>query len=1270
MSILKELFSFIKPDKGAFQSKIQKSFNEHGADFVITGRPCPTDSAEAFEFAVELGERERFAALYLAQLLEEGYAFSTGDSLRVPWPDLYELINSSEHQGSLGLLELPQIVPLKPAINCRQTLSDPGFEIELSTWVHDGRPLKDIRLNGAHIEAEGLSGLVPKEAWKLFNSIQQFNRREPSERSQYFHEQAWGLIRALADKAEALYESKYLYGTIVITPETLELQMEKTQALNERIVIVKPTFPGAPEGWLKSFDEYNEVQAHYDFSTREGRVRVIIPEKVRKVLSVIKKDMPGRRVAGSKAEAFLHNPFSFLGEDSHEVINERSYEQNKAQAGVFPAVFTLGSILDGGRIIEAYLLITEHYPDGTAKTDKEIFVSPNDLLKFLDKLNNVLLDDKQIFPWGQYDLELDGESGRQLEEGRLLLHTWAHQTPETIKFEDVYTIKNYGERIEGIGVAKPIYVPIISKPKEGDASSWAPDEITPCISVTIPGHQGQVIIPLDQEWIEGFEKDIADAETTGKSEIRNHKLPTSLETGSAKTLIENLKSLMGAANNVKKSTTTGSKSSPVKKETLLLKINFQHVDYQEERRIRLTLPANAEPRLPKSKRLGINLMPHQLQGVAWLQNLLDRSPTDCRGALLADDMGLGKTLQLLSVIGTFYEERPEAPPSLVVAPVSLLDNWLQESEKFFDDRFPKILTLYGDTLKDLKQPKAYIDAKLVQEKGITNLLKPDWLGSAKIVLTTYETLRDYEFSLARQDFSIMVCDESQKIKTPNAMVTLAAKKQKVQFKIACTGTPVENTLADLWCLFDFIQPGFLGALDEFSRTYRRPIEAKTDEQLGAVNRLREIIAPQILRRTKLDIAKDLPKKILVTNNSNSMRLEVPLSNYQRQLYIDGLKKLRAVGSEEDARKRARLSFEILHFIKAVCAEPYCLPRTRFLPDDGGHEVHVQNSPKVGWLIQALSEIKAQQDKVILFTELREVQNALCHFLRENFGLKPYVINGDSKSRQSLIDKFQAKDGFDVIILSPLAAGFGLNIVKANHVIHFTRTWNPAKEAQATDRAYRIGAKKDVYVYCPTVVAEDFVTFEAKLDELMRRKMALADDMLNGTGEDISMTELTPEGPDGTGLRDSPLNMHDIDTMDGDSFEVACKLILGHKGYTSYVTEKIGGDGGIDVVALKNPEGILIQCKNSGVAGNQLGWDAIKEVTGGAAKYQMLHPGVKFSKLAITNQYFNSSASEQAKLNHVRLVQRDELEKMLAELSIMRSVFDEELLFHLDKKKAA
>ena len=175
-------------------------------------------------------------------------------------------------------------------------------------------------------------------------------------------------------------------------------------------------------------------------------------------------------------------------------------------------------------------------------------------------------------------------------------------------------------------------------------------------------------------------------------------------------------------------------------------------------------------------------------------------------------------------------------------------------------------------------PQKAIEEEL-RNAGVARLLIRGWLGNAKIVLTTYETLRDFEFSLARQKWSVMVCDEAQKIKTPNAMVSRSAKKQNARFKIACTGTPVENTLTDLWCLFDYIQPGLLGALTDFGDRYRRPIEAETDDEKARVEELRALIEPQKLRRTKAEVAKDLPQKIV-----DSSCRALPISDRQRALY--------------------------------------------------------------------------------------------------------------------------------------------------------------------------------------------------------------------------------------------------------------------------------------------------------------------------------------------------------------------------------------------------
>jgi hypothetical protein len=395
---------------------------------------------------------------------------------------------------------------------------------------------------------------------------------------------------------------------------------------------------------------------------------------------------------------------------------------------------------------------------------------------------------------------------------------------------------------------------------------------------------------------------------------------------------------------------------------------------------------------------------------------------------------------------------------------------------------------------------------------------------------------------------------------------------------------------------------------------------------------------------------------------------VPMSQHQRLLYLGGLKKLRDAASEKDGRKRAMLSFGALHLMKAVCAEPYCLPGSRFLLEQQGKDAHLLNSPKMAWLLRRLEAVKASGDKAIVFTEIREVQAALLFFLREVFGLKPFIINGDSQNRQSYIERFSKSSGFDVIILSTLAAGAGLNVVAANHVFHFTRAWNPAKENQATDRAYRIGQDKDVYVYAPVTVTDEFTTFDVRLDDLMKRKGGLADatiggsnmvTMLNGTGGDIPFSGLLGEDVSGGVVPPSRIfTLEDVDRMDGYSFEAFCRLLWSKRGYQAHLTQKSRGDGGIDVVALRSREGELLQCKSS--QSPEVGWDAVKEVTAGAARYQRQFTSTKFRRIAVTNQRFNSGAHEQARFNQVELLERPDIESLLAQYPISSREFDDEV----------
>lgn len=1236
-----------------------------------------------FEAANEAPVQDAFLATYAAQLGQEGLCQIDINGVTLPWQQVYSLAKLPEHAEAINELDLPPKMVLQPVIDCKGILSDVDFELQIVGWAQGGQGVEVQSLVGAIAVVDGQTVLLPEAAWATANAIIEFNARPGNERTQHAHELAWGHIRQLATLAGAFYRSPYLQTTVVLTPQTLRLPMSKEEALGVRVLTVAPTFNDAPEEWLNTFDRYRDVQDHYDLTSAGGRVRVVLSEPVKRVLRVIKREMPGRRVAGARAEKFMHNPWAYLGDTAQEVIQEEDFRDDKAAAGALSTIFNIVPRTESGRIERIDLVISEVFANGSGRTETKHFADQDELGAFIARLDRALRDERELFPWDEFDLTTDGDSIVQLEKARQIHFMWKSQFGRRIEYDEIYALDGYSERIEGIGVAKPIYVPVFQKSsdQDEDKSEWMPKDLTPMVAVTLAGHDGRVLIPLTKEWVTEFDKQVKDAERGNAVSVMNTSLPTPVETGQARALIDAFKSMLAAQETVKTLQRTKGLKEKTKGETLLVKLNFHGVDYLEARKTSLSVQEDQQPKLPECLRGSVELKKHQLFGIAWFQHLVSRAPMDCRGALLADDMGLGKTLQLLCVLARYYEENSEAFPSLILAPKSLLDNWRMEADRFFTPNFPEILVLYDGELNKRKQPLGLIDEQL-QTRGVTELLRPGWIGTAKVLITTYEVLTGHEFSFARQPFAFVICDEAQRIKTPGTQVTLSVKKLRTNFRVACTGTPVENSLADLWCLFDFVQPGLLGGLEEFGQNYRRPIESDTPELQAALEKLKAAIAPQTLRRTKTDIASELPRKYFahvkakaealqfVAHLEEDMRLEVDMSDHQVALYRGGLKRLQDANEERDGRKRARLSFDAFHLMKAVCAEPYCIPSRKFLVDERGIDAHLLNSRKMAWLLKTLEGIRAsgKGDKVIVFTELREVQNALAYFLRQTFGLKPFILNGDSQGRQAYIDRFTESNGFNVIILSTLAAGAGLNVTAANHVFHFTRAWNPAKENQATDRAYRIGSTKDVFVYCPVMVTEAFTTFEVRLDEMLKRKAKLAnatldesamDGMLNGTGvADVGIKDLVGDVTLGEALKERPLTLDDVDRMDGLSFEFFCKLLWEKRGFVSNVTPKRGGDGGIDVVAQRGREGELLQCKTS--VNSEIGWDAIKEVVAGAMRYQTRFFGTRFSKVAVTNQQFTSGAREQAEANRVNLVERDMLTRLLATHPVSNHDLDEEL----------
>ena len=1200
---------------------------------------------------------------YLAQLRDDGYAVEAGQDLSVAWDALYDALQSPGYADLPQAFGLPSWTRTRPVLRSTNSLIDTDFSIAIAGWQGDGGSVHEFDSVGPVLTNDDAVALMTPAQWQLFREVIAFARRSPEERCDLVHRQAWGRIRKLAVAADARLDD-FLRRSVVLTPERLEFGLRKSaQIAGDNVVEIEPSFPGAPPDWLERFDNAREVQDRYDIVTPEGIVQVLITPQVKTVLQEVKR-LPLRRVAGSRAQAFILNPFATLGEDAKAVIDEAQFEQAREQAGLQYERFLPVIERDAmGYPLEVGLLIEAANASGPSSSET-LWLSNRDLGEFTGRLETALARGFQLLGWHGYDFELQGDSPRHLEELRTALEVRS-RPPTLVTYAQVHDLRTYSSRIEGIGVEKPYYSPYIAKKKDEDG--WFPENVLPVIAYVPEGDTEPVAVPATKDALERLKTAAMEARAAGKDEVEVPWLPKPITLAEAEDITRTFDDVL---TEVKERRFDPDKHAADRKEklgakkSLILRANIQELSYEERRREAL-LATSSIPEIPKRLRPECALLPHQGEGLAWMQHLYKlQAEHQVRGAVLADDMGLGKTFQLLSLMAWLVERDPSIDPMLVVAPVSLLENWKEEADKFLLPGTLPILTAYGDALAPLRVPRESVDARLRTEDGLVRFLKPKWVGSAKVVLTTYETLRDLEFSFAAERWSLMVCDEAQRIKNPAAMVTRAAKKQNVGFKIACTGTPVENTLADLWCLFDFVQPGLLGALDDFGRRYRKPIEAKDDEERARIEELRERISPQILRRTKAEVAKDLPQKIIV----DACR-KLPLSTTQRNLYAKAI---------EDFKKRNDPAFQspfknhlgLLQYLRLVCTDPRRHGLTVFKPEPLAQ--YRGKAPKLDWLLGQLEHIKAKGEKVIVFCEFRNIQRLLQHYIAEVFHFQPDIINGDTSassshtaSRQKRIKAFQAAPGFGVIILSPVAVGFGVNIQGANHVVHYTRTWNPAKEDQATDRAYRIGQKKDVYVYYPVVFADDFQTFDIKLDQLLTMKRDLAGDMLNGSGDltpgDFNVADVVPNAD--VGEIDERVSLEMALRMEWRHFEGLTAALWSKRGFGLCYCTPGANDNGVDVVAISGNQGHLIQTKTSGNEGTKLGWETVKDVVGGEAFYRRKHPNIQFKKVGVTNQFFNAQAHEQAGLNDVELVDQQGLGELLEQHPV--SMMDLERLLYAE-----
>jgi non-specific serine/threonine protein kinase len=482
----------------------------------------------------------------------------------------------------------------------------------------------------------------------------------------------------------------------------------------------------------------------------------------------------------------------------------------------------------------------------------------------------------------------------------------------------------------------------------------------------------------------------------------------------------------------------------------------ERLDALRSPRLRSEIDANAG--------LTTELRPYQKLGAQWLWTLRRLKLGGC----LADDMGLGKTVQVLALLSLSLRHQ-EKGTDLLVVPASIIDNWKREIERF------------------VPQLKVFIAHPSRTPSEELKKVTRTHIAAQDVVITTYGTVMRTDW-IKTCSWRNLILDEAQAIKNPSAKQTQAVKALEAKWRLALTGTPVENRLGDLWSLFDFLNPGLLGSVTAFNRFCK----SLASGEHGGYGRLRRLVQPYVLRRLKTDksVIADLPEKTEV----NAYCL---LSKRQAALYQQSVDEMKKAIPERDGIERRGVVLAFLMRFKQICNHP-----SQWL-GDGGYEP--ADSGKMGRLRELGESIASRQDKLLVFTQFREMTEPLAGFLAGVFGRTGLVLHGGTpvKKRQELVESFQGNERVPFMVLSLKAGGTGLNLTAASHVIHFDRWWNPAVENQATDRAFRIGQKKNILVH-------KFVcrgTVEERIDEMIAGKQQLAGEVLSA-GAEPALTELS------------------------------------------------------------------------------------------------------------------------------------------------------------------
>lgn len=628
--------------------------------------------------------------------------------------------------------------------------------------------------------------------------------------------------------------------------------------------------------------------------------------------------------------------------------------------------------------------------------------------------------------------------------------------------------RQFSERVSGIEVWHKPVLPWI-KPKP---NSWLPE----AFGLRVGTPPDVRYVALDTRDAKQVVREVNAAMARGDESVwwKGESLPATAETCKSAESIAALEREVEAAD----SETVSHDEPPEPLQTFFLQVgqNFETLDYA-----RLPRPEGITTYVPPPLPGGIvsSPKPHQLDAFAWLTEAWSRK---LPGVLLADDMGLGKTFQSLMFLRWLRAEVAPDRPILIVAPTGLLRNWQAEiAQHLTRGALGRVVEAFGSALGQFRTGPGN------DIRGGTTRLDVSGWDDAGIVLTTYETMRDYHMSFARLRFAAIIYDEAQKLKNPASQMTRAAKALNADLQLAMTGTPVENRLQDLWSIADTIYPGFLGTSREFETAYPSSDRDALQALQSLIIDRDDNLPPFMLRRMKDEILTGLP-----TKTAQKYLVEMPPA--QAEAYDHVLARARAL--RQSGEKGAML--KVLHMLRGRSLHPF--------PPRGIDDVdaYIGQSARLKKTFDILEDVSAAGEKALIFCEDLEMQAFLAMAVQERFTLRrlPACISGEvpGPRRQEMVSAFQsAPPGFDVMILSPKAGGVGLTITAANHVIHLSRWWNPAVEDQATDRAYRIGQSRPVTVHLPIATHPDPTigpfSFDHRLDALMERKRELSRGLL-------------------------------------------------------------------------------------------------------------------------------------------------------------------------------